>query len=182
MPCSPSPKKSVWLPVTCGSGAKKKAASGAEETVRTLGLAVLCTTVSLEDTQKVSVIISGKDLVEGVITWPVALIIKRSSERVLDVSTKRLLEMGWKYHSFRVFSPHPLLTNGIGWKLKTESDGVGPVQPTGMVPSIVLHYPLWTSKVPADFLDAAKSVGTLQAAQSPGTLAPGELLKVMRLR
>ncbi|KAG5202576.1 hypothetical protein JEQ12_003966 [Ovis aries] len=84
--------------------------------------------------------------------------------------------------NFRVFSPHPLLTNGIGWKLKTESDGVGPVQPTGMVPSIVLHYPLWTSKVPADFLDAAKSVGTLQAAQSPGTLAPGELLKVMRLR
>lgn len=37
-PCSPSPKKSVWLPVTLGSGAKKKAASGAEETVRTLGL------------------------------------------------------------------------------------------------------------------------------------------------
>lgn len=51
-PCSPSPKKSVWLPATCGSGAKKKAASGAEETVRTLGLAMLCTTVSVEDTQK----------------------------------------------------------------------------------------------------------------------------------
>ena len=44
-PCGPSQRKSTWLPVTCSSGAKKQAASGAEETVRTLGLAVLCTSV-----------------------------------------------------------------------------------------------------------------------------------------
>lgn len=37
----------------------------------------------------------------------------------------------WK---FRVFSPHPLLAKGIGWKFKTESEGVSPVQPSGMVP------------------------------------------------
>ena len=38
--------------MTCGSGAKKKAASGAKETVRTFGLAALCTTVPVENTQK----------------------------------------------------------------------------------------------------------------------------------
>ena len=62
------------------------------------------------------------------------LVAERRTQDNYESPSLKLTKSHYCFWKFRAFSPHPLLTNGIGWKLKTESDGVGPVQPTGMVP------------------------------------------------